>query len=341
MLMEPIPVVRAAYLGLILEELEMSGRDSEADIHRFGLPSALPDKADAYLPLRQLLLFASWAANGAGLLDLGLRTASRVQFCDLDAGLRAAVAKAPTLDSALRAFTTMAQRELSPLRCQIIRGKEEVRICTTLDKSSHTPASPCGDWLGLMPVLAIIRHFAGRDWMPTAITLRSHTLPAHQDPQIFSDSRLTTGADETQIVLPAALLRLTALGRHRDAGGHREPGSRFGRPDRTDWNFPASLREVLRVYLGDGHPPVELAAEIAGTSVRSLQRRLRKFDLTYSDILAQVRFDAARHLLHDRNLKVIDAAYALGYSDPAHFARAFRRMAGVSPRRYRQERFAA
>jgi AraC-like DNA-binding protein len=40
-------------------------------------------------------------------------------------------------------------------------------------------------------------------------------------------------------------------------------------------------------------------------------------------------------MLKDPNTKVADVSYQLGYSDPTHFTRAFRRIAGVNPRQYR------
>jgi AraC-like DNA-binding protein len=45
-----------------------------------------------------------------------------------------------------------------------------------------------------------------------------------------------------------------------------------------------------------------------------------------------VHYETAIDLMQDT-----DIATLLGYSDPSHFARAIRRMAGVSPREFRQQ----
>ena len=74
-------------------------------------------------------------------------------------------------------------------------------------------------------------------------------------------------------------------------------------------------------------------------SPRTLQRRLNKVGTTYSDLIQEVRYDIAVHLLKENNFKLLDIAYELVYSDPAHFTRAFQRMAGVSPREYRSLHF--
>jgi AraC-like DNA-binding protein len=72
-----------------------------------------------------------------------------------------------------------------------------------------------------------------------------------------------------------------------------------------------------------------------GLSARSVRRRLADHGTTYSELVTQVRLSIVKELLEEPDSKIIDAAAAVGYSDPSHFSRAFRRVGGVTPRQYR------
>ena len=100
-------------------------------------------------------------------------------------------------------------------------------------------------------------------------------------------------------------------------------------------DFASSLKSILRAYLPDGYPKIELAAEIAGLSVRTLQRRLAQQGLSYSTLIKHLRYEAASQLLKDSDIRMIDAANELGWESPATFTRAFSDTAGISPSEYR------
>src|SRR5205085_12419010 len=92
--------------------------------------------------------------------------------------------------------------------------------------------------------------------------------------------------------------------------------------------------------LGWGRADVGNAAIAAGLGVRGLQRRLTGLDASYSRLVERVRFRTASRLLGDTGVKVLEIALALGYSDPAHFTRAFRRWASLTPLEYRYRQLA-
>ena len=111
-------------------------------------------------------------------------------------------------------------------------------------------------------------------------------------------------------------------------------------PSRCIDAFVDTLYRSFTNGLDDGPPTVSQAASAMGVSVRTLQRHLRKHDLSYTKLVDEVRLAVAVDRLSNTSIKMIEIAFDLGYSDPAHFTRAFRRWLGVSPREYRSLRVA-
>lgn len=64
----------------------------------------------------------------------------------------------------------------------------------------------------------------------------------------------------------------------------------------------------------------------------------RQFGRTIIDYLTEVRIEEAKRLLLDTELKVARIASEVGYNSPYYFSRAFKQVAGCSPRQYRTSR---
>jgi len=103
-------------------------------------------------------------------------------------------------------------------------------------------------------------------------------------------------------------------------------------------DFDRRVRQVVAARLAGGPLAVHLVAESVHTSPRTLQRRLRGAGLTYARVVQQVRLEIAGRMLRDPDRKIRDVARVLGYSDPAHFTRAFQRWTGLTPRAFRRQR---
>lgn len=99
--------------------------------------------------------------------------------------------------------------------------------------------------------------------------------------------------------------------------------------------FNAAVGAIVRSSLSEGYPSVEDVADRLELAVRTLQRRLKEQGLTYSDLVARLRYREACRLLSETDNPVAAIAAALGYTDPSHFSRAFRRWSGVRPSGYR------
>jgi AraC-like DNA-binding protein len=73
-------------------------------------------------------------------------------------------------------------------------------------------------------------------------------------------------------------------------------------------------------------------------SVRTLQRRLAECGTNYSALLDEARRELAMRFIGEEGMAVKEATYVLGFSEPANFARAFRRWTGLSPTEFREAR---
>lgn len=78
----------------------------------------------------------------------------------------------------------------------------------------------------------------------------------------------------------------------------------------------------------------EAAAEI-GLSPRTLQRRLAEEGIDWQSLRREAQIRQAARLLREGAAGLDAIGYGCGFADAAHFSRAFRARAGLSPRAYR------
>ncbi len=100
------------------------------------------------------------------------------------------------------------------------------------------------------------------------------------------------------------------------------------------------LRREIAHVLVKGESGIEHLARATGTSVRTLQRRLKDAGVSYNDLQNEVRKTLALNLLENETLALSQIAFSLGYSEVSAFNHAFRRWIGQSPGDYRRSRAA-
>jgi len=101
-------------------------------------------------------------------------------------------------------------------------------------------------------------------------------------------------------------------------------------------NLVNEVRSAVYRRLASGEPDIETIAEDLGMASRALQARLRKSEITFSELVDDVRRSAAAVLLEDERLTLVNAAFLLGFAEQSSFTRAFRRWYGMAPGEYRK-----
>ena len=198
------------------------------------------------------------------------------------------------------------------------------------------PAFPTVEQFMVALMVRWVRYAAGPAWNPKRVNFQAASVPERAIRRLVSDAEVRCGQDVTSVVFPSQPFR-GPMEQFPEKGSsiwrrHRES---LDKSD-TSADLAGSLRLVLRAYLPDGSPSLQQAARLAGTSVRTLQRRLKDQGTTYSELLEGLRHDLAIYLLRDPDQEASAVSRGLGYRDPAIFTRAFRRWTGTTPGRFRE-----
>ena len=103
----------------------------------------------------------------------------------------------------------------------------------------------------------------------------------------------------------------------------------------------ALLRQHISARLQAGALPLleDIAPEVEadlGISLRQLQRRLAEQDLSFKDLVEQVRREQVLHELRHTGLPLGEVAQRAAYAEPSSMHRAVRRWTGLTPLAVRQ-----
>jgi len=111
---------------------------------------------------------------------------------------------------------------------------------------------------------------------------------------------------------------------------------RQGIGERAGDRIAASLR-LMQQQINEPLTLAQLAAP-SGLSVSHFSRRFRE-EIGHSpiDYFLRLKVDIARELLVTTDRTVVDIGRELGYDDPYHFSRMFKKIAGLAPTNYRRQ----
>ena len=332
-LLTPLPLHRVATAMPFMDYLHQTGARVERELKHANLPVMAMEDADCFIPSRNYWDFIANVADREGIRDLGFLVGLQSGADAANPGMARRLAKLSSLHLALDRFCKFATTEISQVALWLEPANNSThRLHYQTSFGIDHPAYIHFQWYGLMATLATIQLFTGRRWQPRTIGLGSTTKPGQRIRKHFPQTDFMTGPAHCFISISNRL-----LGKAPQMNADWLQSSPRYAKIKPPRDFIGTLKLVLRSYLMDGAPSLELAGEIADLSTRTLQRRLADEDLSYRSLLDAIRYETAIDLMQHTDNTVADIANLLGYTDPSHFARAFRRMTGVSPREYMQQ----
>lgn len=327
--MTVFPLTRCQFLIPFVDICDEIGAPTEALLSKLHLPVSLEKKADHYIPILLAIRFAEVAQRSQGITDIGFQAARRLQFCHLSERLRTIICFSPTLFVALKQLCKWASLEDTNVSVWLERDDDRVRIFSKLAGTSNVPHLEHSQWLQNVMSMHVVRQFTGRDWVPATMAFEARYEPSAETRSVWKNTRFISNQSASWIDVPMSMLDLPNLASETLATSHGDKAGPSGH------DIVSAIKMTLPSYLDDRIPTAAEIAEMAGVSIRTFQRKLSNAGVSYSDLLDKVRFESAFKLLRSTDAKIIDVAFSSGYTDPAHFTRAFRRFTGVTPREFR------
>lgn len=319
---------RSGAFGPIADFVDLHGGSIERVFRKVDLPLALLDNPELPLPLAEQFKVLDEAGREIGDPYIGATLGRLVNIRDL--GVYGTwMCDAPTLANLIDRCERGIDRYLQTatrIRFRLLESGAHFSI-EFLDSRNESWLQ--NELLGVSYLIDCIRQFAGRLWSPTLI--RSTCIGAESAAALEKvlEAPVHHGADISSIQFDPALLMATTV-KNRRATIREEP----------TLPHPHCYREevsaLLAISILEKQPKIDWVATKMEMSRRSLQRVLDAEGCSFSGILEGLLKDRAVDLLRSTDRSITDVGLTLGYSDSAHFVRAFRRWTGLSPSQFRR-----
>jgi AraC-like DNA-binding protein len=315
--------------GAIADAVERRGGSIARVFARAGLPLGLIDQPELLVPLRDQVRVLEYASREVGDPALPAQLALEAGVPGLGVyGTR--LLSAPTLESAIARASLLIGALLqssTSLRLQVdppwARWTYDISDSTEVGRQKH-------DLLALSYMLDLLRRFAGPRWTPLQVQVLGPPVPGRVAVEDVLACDLSRG-EVSAIIFPAELLGLS--------------NARQGLPDdpsivETPLPDPSDVvkcvEHLVRLALLEGRPKVDWVARKMDLSGRSLQRHLNTNRTTFEAVMDRVLARHSMTLLEQSEIPITELAMQLGYADPSHFVRAFRRWTGRTPGEFRR-----
>ena len=314
-------VVKLRYAINFARACEAVGYDPLNLFRKVNIDERLLENPEHLISEHQLWTLAGEAATATGKFDIGFDAGcvSSVQ----DHGALESLFNQKTLYERMVTFCELAKLEYSRAdffvrpawngllfgRKSIVGNREQVRQV---------------ELYVLQLMLQTIKSALGESWSPKTLNLQSDHHPDLEMLANSPDCKIRFGRPDTEILIK----------RNEIAFGSVTVSNPLVYSDSPQTTH--AVGALIQTYLFDPRLSLTLAARIFGVSERQLQRDLQKEGETFSNILSRERIRTSTDLLGTSNLSVYEISKSLGYSNQAHFARAFSRATGMTPSKFRK-----
>ncbi len=328
----PLPSVLSSWTRTIVDALAAMGMTSDDVLAAAGLTHDALKDPNARLPMTASARLWQAAAVKANDPAFGLRASRYVKQTTFHA-LGYAVFASATLRDALHRLVRYSHLVSDGAELVLQEQGDRVRVVFVPELGAPSPSVEALDAV-MSLIVRTCRALTDRSFSLHRVEQRRPE-PAETYPyRRFFRCEVVFDAEDNALTIGTQALDRPLSTSNPELALHNDHLVRRYLAEMRQGSMLDRVRAVLAERLTSDPSPASVAAAL-GTSVRSLQRRLRDQGFSYVTLLNETRRQLGTAYLLEERYSVTEIAFQLGFDDASAFARAFRRWTGLSPSEYR------
>ena len=321
-------MVKAAFHSQFKLAMENRGIAADSYFKKVNLPTEISDP-EGQLPVKPFFQLINIVAINEDMPDFGSYVAQTTPWHKVSS-LGPLIKNSKHLEDLLINFCKIATSQSSVVEFTLVDNGSAFEFCYS-DSPIHKGDIQM-ELYRITSMIQLVQLATGNEWRPEKRRLNMQQNSAINSCPLLTESDISFSQEDSTISIQSGLLQLPV---HIDIPATVNPVDR--EISEINKEFPDAIRQIIKTYSINKNISIEEVANIVDISVRTLQRRLAENNLTFNELHNEAKFVHARERLHDRSVSIKEIAKTLGYSDTAHFTRAFHHWSGLSPSDYRKD----
>ena len=317
-----VHLVKAAFHAQFKAAMGLRDLDSDFYFATVNLPARVADP-ESLLPLKPFFHLINFVAINERMPDFGSFVAQTTPWHKV-LSLGPLIEQSHNLHDLLQKFCEVAGGQSSLVSFRLVEQGSYSDFCYVDQPIFRNDIQM--ELYRITSMVQLVHLAAGPAWSPASIRLNMPESSVVKACTIIAQSDIHFSQADSAFPIPCELLALPV----RIDALKVENCQKVSRPDISS-DITNSIRQIINTYALTTHIEIGDVAKLTDTSVRTLQRRLKLKGLRFNDLVNEAKFAHAKQMLSDSKLSISAVGESLGYSDPAHFTRAFRGWSGMSP----------
>ena len=322
-----IHLVKAAFHTQFRVAMETCGVSADDYFKRVKLPIKVSDP-ESLVPLMPFYSLINTVAINENIPDFGSRVA-RITPWHKVASLGPLIKNSTSLKELLTTFCKVASGQSSPVIFSLT--EEDTHFSFSYTNTLLFKGEIQMELYRITSMIQLVQLAASVVWRPETIRLKMPKSDIVYASTLLGESEIRFSQADSAISIDKRFLQLPVQIEIPE-------NIKTDKTEQADLNieFVKSIHQIISTYALTHKTSLEEIAEATNMTPRTLQRRLTDNGLKFNELISEAKFGHAKNKLRDVQVPISEIAESLGYSDAAHFTRAFRRWSGMSPTDFRK-----